>query len=93
MAVIDHGRQLIQAWHVPSAGWHTLDARRVSVEDQVVIVQDVSDPAEYVDPADRTVRLRVVHRSLEPGLAYAGAGDTAPLESSVDQVRLQVTLP
>ena len=87
-------RQRIEIWHVPSSTWVLLDERPATTVDQVVVLPNLSDPVDLVDPVDASVRVRIEHRSreragtLSPTLEGPGA-----LTSTFDQLRIRTELP
>ena len=87
------GRQRIQLWHVPTAAWRTVRTTPLSTQDQVAFVPAVPQPGEYVDPATREVRLRVLQRADVQARRSGRVAKIARLVTRVDQVRVAVELP
>ena len=62
-------RQWIEAWNYTTSSWVELDARATSVTDTRTTVQ-VPTPAQFINGANKSVRLRVSYKAEGPVFSY-----------------------
>jgi len=95
-ASVPGARQRIELWHRPSASWRSLDERALGRRDQSVTLEDLEHPADYVDPLERTLRVRVRQSAVQaaaPGRLGVGGGPGPRFEGRTDLARVLVTWP
>ncbi|MFO0984922.1 MAG: PQQ-dependent sugar dehydrogenase [Planctomycetota bacterium] len=96
-ATVAGARQEILALDVPSRTWHSLDTRPAAHGDEIVTIADIASPADYIDPLDLKMRVRVVQWEEARGARSLPAPTRAMHEPGLrmilDQVRLLATYP